>query len=441
MREIVSIFVGQAGCHVGDTMMTLLARESGLDNIGLPDSADDVNTSLFTETSSGCFTPRCVFLDSEPTAIDEIYAKSEIKQAYTSEFFISGDEDAKGCFAFAKFQSSKLLLPKFICSFRRALEECSGIICLRMASSLAGGTGSGCGTTALYVMDDVIPKTPKHLHSLLPSNSVEPSPTGIYNSVIALAQQETLHNIRFTYDNESMTKLLDPIFTGLDSNVTFKDLNLLPSLVTSCLSINSKITAGEMDLIQLSTNLIAYPHMKMVSPAYTPLLRRGTKMKLGAFSMASEAFSKNHEMCSLDTTKGEYLTCWLLFRGIYDAFEIQKAKTRICHPMRQMDIQFKDWIPKFVKQGYINARPVYLYDFLHRSQQSLLKVSNHSGQMQIQSAMLKQYQKLLSQRAFVFHYSMSGMEEGVFDESINTIQNVITAFERSAQNGDVAQEE
>ena len=101
----------------------------------------------------------------------------------------------KGCFAYAKFQSSKLLLPKFICSFRRALEECSGIICLRLVSSLAGGTGSGCGTTALYVMDDVIPKTPKHLHSVLPSKSTEPSPLGVYNSIIALAQQETLHNM------------------------------------------------------------------------------------------------------------------------------------------------------------------------------------------------------------------------------------------------------
>ena len=94
MREIVSIFVGQAGCSIGDSMMTLLAKESGLDAIGLPDSADDVNTSIFTETSSGTFAPRCVFLDSEPTAIDEIYMKSSIKQAYTQEFMMTGDEDA-----------------------------------------------------------------------------------------------------------------------------------------------------------------------------------------------------------------------------------------------------------------------------------------------------------------------------------------------------------
>lgn len=434
MREIISIYVGQAGVQIGDCIYTLLAQESGLDANGVAHDTDDVNTSLFTETSKGTWTPRCIFIDSEPAVVDEVYVKSKIKNTYTREFFVSGQEDAFGCFAEAKFHNSRTLLPPFVCSFRRALEECEGMNCLRSTQSLSGGTGSGLGTTILYVMDDVIPKVSKHMHSIIPSANVEPAPTSVYNAVLALAQTETLHNIRFVYDNETMTNLLNPLFEqSLGSNhVTYRDINLLPALVSSCLSINAKITAGEMDLIQLSTNLICYRHMKMVSPAFVPLQLYESQQKHNAFSIASDAFNKNHEMCSLDTQTGEYLSCWLLFRGDYDDFEIHKAKKRICHPTRQMDIQFKDWIPKFVKQGHIKARPQYLYDFMHRADQCLLKVSNHSNIMAVQDDMLQQYRKLLENRAFVFHYTGAGMEEGEFTEAIETIQDTMDEFQKSA---------
>lgn len=85
--------------------MILLSPVFGPNNVGLPacsDSsvgvADDAFNTFFSETGSGKHVPRAVFVDLEPTVIDEVRS-GPYRQLFHPEQLISGKEDAANNFA------------------------------------------------------------------------------------------------------------------------------------------------------------------------------------------------------------------------------------------------------------------------------------------------------------------------------------------------------
>jgi tubulin alpha len=78
MREIISIHVGQAGVQVGNACWELFCLEHGIQPDGQMPSdktiggGDDAFNTFFSETGAGKHVPRSVYLDLEPTVIDEV---------------------------------------------------------------------------------------------------------------------------------------------------------------------------------------------------------------------------------------------------------------------------------------------------------------------------------------------------------------------------------
>lgn len=79
MRECISIHVGQAGAQIGNACWELYCLEHGI----LPDGKlqegrsgeyehDDSFSTFFSETSAGKHVPRAVYVDLEPTVIDQV---------------------------------------------------------------------------------------------------------------------------------------------------------------------------------------------------------------------------------------------------------------------------------------------------------------------------------------------------------------------------------
>ena len=59
---------------------------------------DDAFNTFFSETGAGKHVPRCVFVDLEPTVVDEIRTGT-YRQLFHPEQLISGKEDAANNFA------------------------------------------------------------------------------------------------------------------------------------------------------------------------------------------------------------------------------------------------------------------------------------------------------------------------------------------------------
>lgn len=76
-RECISIHVGQAGVQMGNTCWELYCLEHGIQPDGhMPSDKpaggyDDSFTTFFSETGTGKYVPRAIFVDLEPTVIGE----------------------------------------------------------------------------------------------------------------------------------------------------------------------------------------------------------------------------------------------------------------------------------------------------------------------------------------------------------------------------------
>ena len=101
-RECISVHVGQAGVQMGNACWELYCLEHGIQPDGTMPSdktignTDDSFNTFFSETGGGKHVPRAVFVDLEPTVIDEV--RGEIHQKTTNIFtrmtqlFLAGED-------------------------------------------------------------------------------------------------------------------------------------------------------------------------------------------------------------------------------------------------------------------------------------------------------------------------------------------------------------
>src|SRR5271155_4168009 len=78
MREVISIHIGQGGIQIGNACWELFCLEHGIQPDGQMPSdktiggGDDAFNTFFSETGAGKHVPRAVFVDLEPTVVDEV---------------------------------------------------------------------------------------------------------------------------------------------------------------------------------------------------------------------------------------------------------------------------------------------------------------------------------------------------------------------------------
>jgi tubulin alpha len=77
---------------------------------------DDAFNTFFSETGAGKHVPRCIFLDLEPTVVDEVRTGT-YRQLFHPEQLISGKEDAANNFARGHYTSA-CPAPRCCCYFR-----------------------------------------------------------------------------------------------------------------------------------------------------------------------------------------------------------------------------------------------------------------------------------------------------------------------------------
>ena len=75
-RECISVHIGQAGCQIGSSCWELYGLEHcvGPDGTAVPGtcSKDNDLSSFYSETGGGRYVPRSIFVDLEPTVVDEV---------------------------------------------------------------------------------------------------------------------------------------------------------------------------------------------------------------------------------------------------------------------------------------------------------------------------------------------------------------------------------
>merc|ERR1711965_521348 len=148
MREIISIHVGQAGIQVGNACWELFCLEHGIQPDGQMPSdktiggGDDAFNTFFSETGAGKHVPRAVFLDLEPTVIDEF-------RTGTYRQLFPGKEDAANNFARGHYTIGKEIVDLCLDRIRKLADQCTGLQGFLVFNAVGGGTGSGLGSLLL----------------------------------------------------------------------------------------------------------------------------------------------------------------------------------------------------------------------------------------------------------------------------------------------------
>ncbi|KAL5655684.1 hypothetical protein ACJX0J_035003, partial [Zea mays] len=110
--------------------------------------AHDAFNTFFSETGSGKHVPRAIFVDLEPTVINEVRTGS-YRQLFHPEQLISGKEDAANNFARGHYTVGMVIVDLCMDRVRKLADNCTGLQGFLVFNAVGGGTGSGLGSLLL----------------------------------------------------------------------------------------------------------------------------------------------------------------------------------------------------------------------------------------------------------------------------------------------------
>ena len=87
---------------------------------------DDSFNTFFSETGSGKHVPRAVFVDLEPTVIDEVRLGT-YRALFHPEQLITGKEDAANNYARGHYTIGKEIVDLVLDRIRKLSESCTGL--------------------------------------------------------------------------------------------------------------------------------------------------------------------------------------------------------------------------------------------------------------------------------------------------------------------------
>ena len=209
MREVISIHMGQCGIQAGNACWELYCLEHGIQPDGQMPSdktiggGDDAFNTFFSETGSGKHVPRCVFVDLEPTVVDEVRTGT-YRQLYHPEQLISGKEDAANNYARGHYTVGKEIVDLVLDRIRKLADNCTGLQGFLVFHATGGGTGSGLGSLLLERLSVDYGRKSKLSFAVSPLPQVSTAVVEPYNSVLSTHALLEHTDCTFCLDNEAL---------------------------------------------------------------------------------------------------------------------------------------------------------------------------------------------------------------------------------------------
>jgi len=351
-RECISLHVGQAGCQIGTDCWELYGIEHGVgvDGKCIDDCKADLS-SFYGETGSGKYVPRSVFVDLEPSVIDEIRTGT-YRSLFHPEGMISGKEDAANNYARGHYTVGKEILDRVMDKIRRQTESCSGFQGFLLFHSFGGGTGSGFTSLLMERLNLEYQRKNILDFGIYPAPQVSTAIVEPYNAVLTTHCTMEHHGVTFLIDNEAVFNICR---NKLDVPMSsYKELNQMIAQVVSSTTASLRFDGAlNVDLNEFQTNLIPYPRIHFPLVTYAPIISvsKAGHERNSVDELTSSCFQPGNQMVICDPRGGKYMACCLLYRGDVVPKDINAA---IANIKTKRTIEFVDWSPTGFKIG-INA--------------------------------------------------------------------------------------
>ena len=377
MREVICIHIGQAGIQVGNACWELFCLEHGIQPDGQMPSdktiggGDDAFNTFFSETGAGKHVPRCVFLDLEPTVVDEVRTGT-YRQLFHPEQLVF--------------------------------------------NAVGGGTGSGLGSLLLERLSVDYGKKSKLGFTIYPSPQISNAVVEPYNSILSTHSLLEHTDVAVMLDNEA---IYDICRRQLDiERPTYTNLNRLIGQVISSLTASLRFDGAlNVDMTEFQTNLVPYPRIHFMLSSYAPIIsaEKAYHEQLSVAEITNSAFEPASMMAKCDPRHGKYMACCMMYRGDVVPKDVNASVATI---KTKRTIQFVDWCPTGFKCG-INYQPptVVPGGDLAKVMRAVCMISNSTAIAEVFSRLDHKFDLMYTKRAFVHWFVGEGMEEGEFQEA------------------------
>jgi len=421
MRECISVHVGQAGVQMGNACWELYCMEHGIqpDGMILPDQevaqTDDSFGTFFAQTGAGKHVPRAIFVDLEPTVVDEVRT-GVYKQLFHPEQMVTGKEDAANNYARGHYTIGKEIADLVMDRIRKIADSCSGLQGFLVFHSFGGGTGSGFTSLLMENLSLDYGKKSKLEFAIYPAPQVATAVVEPYNSILTTHTTLEHTDCAFMVDNEA---IYDICRRNLDiERPTYSNLNRMIGQVVSSITASLRFDGAlNVDLTEFQTNLVPYPRIHFPLVTYAPVVssEKAYHEQLTVAEITNACFEPQNQMVKCDPRSGKYMACCLLYRGDVVPKDVNAAISTI--KTKRM-IQFVDWCPTGFKVG-INYQPPTVVPGadLAKVQRAVCMLSNTTAIAEAWARLDHKFDLMYSKRAFVHWYVGEGMEEGEFSEA------------------------
>ncbi|KAJ8027555.1 Tubulin alpha chain [Holothuria leucospilota] len=444
MPEVISVHIGQAGAQVGNACWELYCLEHGIQPDGQRVEKEIISQeretfqSFFSESGSGKYVPRSVFIDLEPSVIDVIRTGPQ-RRLFHPEQLISGKEDAANNYARGHYSVGRDYVEQALDRLRKVAEQCTAFQGFLIFHSFGGGTGSGFSSLLLErLTQEYGSKKSKHTFVIFPSPHVSSSVVEPYNTVLATHASFDHSEITFMVDNEAIYEICRQ---NLDiERPSYANMNRLIAQVVSSITASLRFGGAlNVDLSDFQTNLVPYPRIHFPLATYAPIMsiQKAHHEQFTVSDLTRACFEPSNLMVKCNLDHGKYMACCILYRGDVVPSEINAA---IATLKTHRTIQFVEWRPVGFKVG-INSRPPTAVPGgdLAKVNRSACMLSNTTAIAEAWARLDHKFDLMYAKRAFVHWYVGEGMEEGEFMEAREDLAVLEKDYEelgRDATNSD-----
>jgi len=422
-REVLSISVGQGGVQLGNAIWAQYNIEHDiLQNGTRGENADLTDTyfqTFYEETAAGQFVPRNLYVDLEPTVLDDV-RRGPCSGLFHAEFLVNAKEDAANNFARGHYTVGKEIMDKVNDRLRKMVDNSENVQGFIVTHSVGGGTGSGLGMLILERLAVDFRKKSKLGFEIYPSPNISTCIVEPYNGLLSTHWLLDHTDVSLVLDNEAIYEICQK---KLDiKKPSYSNLNRIIAKVVSSMTAALRFN-GELnvDMNEFQTNLVPFPRLHFMTTSLAPVI---SAAKAGAEAqncqrITDQCLQANSflvKYADFDVVEDKYMAVSINYRG---DIKSKVANATIQWVKQQGKVSFVEWCPTGFKIGLNNVPAARVEgDDMAASSRNACMIGNNVAVNRVFTERLsKKYDMMYSQRAYVHWYVGEGMEEGEFSEA------------------------